>query len=102
MGERTRREVAVSGVVKSAAMDKTIVVEVMRRFEHPRYGKYVVRSAKYYAHDPKGEARKGDQVEIVQTRPISKLKRWRLVKVIAKGTEEVPPAVDATVAGGEG
>ncbi len=82
MADRAKRNVAVRGVVKSAAMDKTIVVEVKRLLQHPRFRKYIRRSTSYYAHDAKNEARAGDIVEIVQTRPISKLKRWRLVKIL--------------------
>ena len=82
MSDRGRR-VAIRGVVKSADMDKTIVVEVKRLIQHPRFRKYIRRSSSYYAHDANNEARQGDQVEIVGTRPLSKLKRWRLVKVLS-------------------
>ena len=85
--ERGRR-VAVRGVVKSDKMDKTIVVEVKRQIQHPRFRKYIRRSTSYYAHDAKNEAQVGDLVEIVQTKPMSKLKRWRLAKVLTAGGGE--------------
>jgi small subunit ribosomal protein S17 len=65
-------------------MDKTIVVSVERRFAHPLYGKQVTRHKKYYAHDQENEARNGDVVRIVETRPLSKQKRWRLVEVVRR------------------
>ena len=80
-GVRKSRE----GVVISDAMDKTIVVSVQRRYRHPTYGKEITRSKKYYAHDEKNEAHNGDVVQIAETRPLSKLKRWRLVEIVKKG-----------------
>ena len=80
-GVRKNRE----GVVISDSMDKAVVVSVERRFRHPTYGKEITRSKKYYAHDEKNEAHKGDVVRIAETRPLSKLKRWRLVEVVKKG-----------------
>lgn len=80
-GERNRRRV-LQGVVSSAKMDKTITVEVERRFAHPKYGKFVRTHKKYHAHDETSEASVGDVVEIASTRPLSKLKRWRLVRVV--------------------
>ena len=68
-----------TGVVVSDAMDKTVVVQAERRIQHPVYGKFLRRSKKYYAHDEQNEAKKGDQVRIAETRPLSKTKRWRLV-----------------------
>ena len=73
------------GVVVSDAMEKTIVVLIERRMRHPQYGKEVKRFKKFYAHDEKNEAKQGDRVLIAETRPLSKLKRWRLVKVVAHG-----------------
>ena len=73
-----------TGVVVSDAMNKTIVVQVERRMIHPVYGKVVWRSQKFYAHDEKNEAKKGDHVVIVETRPLSKTKRWRLEKISAR------------------
>jgi small subunit ribosomal protein S17 len=64
-------------------MDKTVVVLVNRLVKHPVYKKYIRRRAKFMAHDEKNVARLGDTVEIVQSRPLSRLKRWRLIKVVA-------------------
>jgi small subunit ribosomal protein S17 len=72
------------GTVLSDRMEKTVVVGVTRRVAHPLYGKQVVRTKKYYAHDEDGQARQGDVVRIVETRPLSKQKRWRLVEIVAK------------------
>jgi small subunit ribosomal protein S17 len=73
------------GEVVSAKMAKTIVVRVTRRVEHPTY-KRVLRVVKnFYAHDEQNQCREGDRVEIEETRPLSKLKRWRLVRVVQKG-----------------
>ena len=78
------------GVVVSDAMDKTVVVQAERRIAHPVYGKIMRRSKKFYAHDEKNEAKKGDKVVITETRPLSKTKRWRLVEVSARaGGSEV-------------
>ena len=77
-----------SGVVVSDCQDKTIVVRVDRRAAHPRYHKTVTRSKKYYAHDEQNEARVGDRVQIMETRPLSKLKRWRLVSIIARAATD--------------
>ncbi len=71
------------GVVKSDKMNKTIVVEVERRVPHPRFKKIVRRTTKFHAHDEKEEAKTGDKVRIMETRPLSKTKRWRLVEVLA-------------------
>ena len=73
---------SVVGTVVSDAMEKTIVVRRDRRVKHPLYAKYVRRSTKLVAHDENNEARLGDEVEIVQTRPLSKTKRWRLTRVV--------------------
>ena len=80
---RGQRKTRVGSVV-SDRMDKTIVVSVERRFAHPLYGKQVTRHKKYYAHDQENEARNGDVVRIVETRPLSKQKRWRLVEVVRR------------------
>ncbi|MCB1096882.1 MAG: 30S ribosomal protein S17 [Verrucomicrobiae bacterium] len=80
--ERALRKSRV-GVVISDKMDKTIVVEVTRRVPHPKFKKIIKRSTKFYAHDEKGEAKLGDKVRIVEGRPMSKLKRWRLHEVLA-------------------
>jgi small subunit ribosomal protein S17 len=74
------------GVVTSNKMQKTIVVKVTRTTEHPLYARVVRSAKKYYAHDEAGDARIGDTVRIVSTRPLSKLKRWRLKEVIARSS----------------
>lgn len=80
---RGARRVEV-GIVLSDVRQKTITVEVKHLVKHPRYGKYIFRSTHLHAHDEKNEAKKGDRVEVVETRPISKQKRWRLVKVVER------------------
>jgi small subunit ribosomal protein S17 len=75
------------GKVLSSKMAKTIVVSVERRFPHPRFKKVVTSYTKFYAHDEKGEAKVGDVVLIQETRPVSKLKRWRLLQVVERNTE---------------
>jgi len=80
------------GEVISNKMAKTIVVRVQRRFPHPKFKKIVTAYKKFYAHDEKGEARPGDQVRIIETRPLSKLKRWQLVEVVKRGMTEAVPA----------
>jgi small subunit ribosomal protein S17 len=79
----------LTGIVTSAKMQKTIVVKVIRKAQHPLYHRVVRTTKKYYAHDETGEARVGDTVRIVSTRPLSKLKRWRLEQVIARTTRVV-------------
>lgn len=81
--ERNLRKERI-GVVTSDKMDKSVTVVVERRVKHPKYGKFVKLSSKFMAHDEKGEAHVGDTVRIMETRPISKLKRWRLVEVIER------------------
>jgi len=83
--ERGARQELV-GVVTSARMQKTIVVKVTRATQHPLYRRVVRSAKKYYAHDEAGEARVGDTVRIAATRPLSKLKRWRLKEVVARST----------------
>jgi small subunit ribosomal protein S17 len=73
-------------------MTKTIVVRVERRFPHPRYKKIVTAFKKFYAHDEKNEAKIGDTVRIEETRPLSKLKCWRLVEVVEKAVQETSVA----------
>jgi small subunit ribosomal protein S17 len=80
-GDRSRRKTRV-GVVVSDKMDKTIVVGVVRRVPHPKFGKIVKKTTKLYAADDKGEAKTGDRVRVQECRPLSKLKRWRLVEVL--------------------
>src|ERR671927_196333 len=88
--ERGTRKERIGEVI-SNKMTKTIVVRVERRFPHPRFKKVVTSYKKFYAHDEKGEAKPGDRVKIEETRPLSKMKRWRLVQVVARG-ETVAPA----------
>ncbi|HMP72791.1 MAG TPA: 30S ribosomal protein S17 [Kiritimatiellia bacterium] len=73
-----------TGTVVSDKMDKSIVVKVTQRFRHPVYGKVVTRTRKFHAHDENNEAKMGDTVRIVETRPISKLKRWRLAMIVTR------------------
>lgn len=75
------------GVVVSDAMDKTVVVSVDRLVKHKLYKKYMKRSKKYYAHDEKNTFKKGDTVELLASRPLSKLKRWRTSKLIKNGNK---------------
>lgn len=83
--ERNERR-SVRGIVVSSKMNKTLVVEVNRKVRHPVYEKFVSRRTKLYAHDEAGEAHEGDTVEICRTRRLSKLKNWRLVRIIQKAT----------------
>jgi small subunit ribosomal protein S17 len=71
------------GIVVSDKMNKTLVVEHVARVPHPRFNKIVKRTKKYYVHDEKQEAAIGDRVRIVETRPLSKLKRWKLAEIIS-------------------
>jgi len=84
--DRGRRKERVGEVI-SSKMAKTIVVQVERRFPHPRYKKVVTGYSKFYAHDEKSEAKVGDRVRIQETRPLSKMKNWRLVEIVEKNTE---------------
>lgn len=72
------------GTVTSNKMDKTIVVSITGKVKHPIYGKFVNKTTKFYAHDEKNECGIGDTVKIMETRPLSKLKRWRVVEIIEK------------------
>jgi small subunit ribosomal protein S17 len=81
--ERNKRKVR-EGWVISSRMNKTIVVAVERRFRHPQYEKVIRRTSKLYAHDEKNECQIGDKVKVMETRPLSKLKRWRLLTVLKK------------------
>ena len=79
--KRALRKTRVGEVV-SEKMDKTIVVESVSRVPHPKFGKIVKQSKKFYVHDEKNEAKIGDRVSIAETKPLSRLKRWRLVEVL--------------------
>jgi len=72
------------GVVSSNKMEKTITVEVKWKERHPMYGKYVNKTRKFHAHDEKNECNIGDTVRIMETRPLSKTKRWRLIEIIER------------------
>jgi small subunit ribosomal protein S17 len=80
---RNRRRV-VQGIVSTDAMEKSIGVRVERMFKHPKYKKYIRRHSKVYAHDEANEARVGDRVEIMECRPLSKMKRYRLVRIVER------------------
>ncbi|NML23073.1 30S ribosomal protein S17 [Pseudoflavitalea sp. G-6-1-2] len=83
MTERNLRKTK-TGIVTSNKMVKTITVAVERKVKHPIYGKFVKKTTKFHAHDEKDECTVGDVVRIMETRPLSKTKRWRLVEVIEK------------------
>ncbi len=85
-GAGSRRRKTRTGVVVSSAMDKTIVVAVERMVRHSQYGRVVRRTTKYYAHDEANACKRGDLVTIVESRPLSKLKRWRLREVVQKAS----------------
>ena len=83
-GARPNRRKVREGVVVSDAMTSTVVVAVVERVRHPRYGKTVQRTKKLYVHDAEDTAKVGDRVRVQETRPISKLKRWRLTEVVER------------------
>ncbi len=86
-GERSRRKVR-RGTVCGDRMDKTIVVEIIRKYRHPLYKKVVRKTTRFHAHDEKNQAKTGDVVEIMESRPLSKLKRWRLVRILKQAQPE--------------
>jgi small subunit ribosomal protein S17 len=81
--ERNRRKVR-EGIVVSANMDKTVVVRVIDRVQHRRYRKTLQRTTKLHAHDEANDVREGDRVRVAETRPLSRLKRWRVVEVLER------------------
>jgi len=83
MIERNLRKTRI-GVVSSNKMDKTITVKVERKIKHPLYGKFLKKTTSFHAHDEKNECSIGDTVKIMETRPMSKTKRWRLVEIVEK------------------
>jgi small subunit ribosomal protein S17 len=83
MAERNLRKTKL-GIVSSNKMDKTITVNVERKVKHPIYGKFLKKTTKFHAHDEKNECSIGDTVRIMEARPMSKTKRWRLVEVVEK------------------
>jgi small subunit ribosomal protein S17 len=80
---RTSRK-AREGLVVSNKMNKTVVVALVERVRHPKYDKFVIRTKKFYAHDEANDAKVGDKVRIVETRPMSKTKRWRVVEILER------------------
>ncbi|HEY6979230.1 MAG TPA: 30S ribosomal protein S17 [Chitinophagaceae bacterium] len=83
MAERNLRKTRI-GVVSGNKMNKTITVNVERKVKHPIYGKFVKKTTRFHAHDEKNECGLGDVVRIMETRPLSKTKRWRLVEIVEK------------------
>ena len=81
--ERANRKMR-EGVVVSSGMDKTVVLAVIERVRHPKYAKFVMRTKKLYAHDEANDAHVGDRVRVMETRPLSKTKRWRVVEVLER------------------
>jgi len=81
--QRGSRKTRVGEVI-SSSMNKTIVVRSVTRVPHPKFGKIVKQQKKFYAHDEENKAKSGDTVRIMETRPLSKLKRWRLVEIVSK------------------
>ena len=83
-GARANARKVREGVVASTSMDKTIIVSVVDRVRHPRYAKTVQSTKRLYVHDDANDARPGDRVRVQETRPLSKLKRWRLVEILER------------------
>ena len=83
MEKRNLRKERV-GIVMSNKMDKSIVVAVERKVKHPKYGKFVKKTTKFVAHDEKNDCKTGDVVKIMETRPLSKTKNWRLVEIVER------------------
>ena len=83
MAERNLRKTKI-GVVTSNRMEKTVTVEIERKVKHPMYGNFVKKTTKFHAHDEKNECGIGDTVKIMEARPLSKTKHWRLVEVVEK------------------
>ena len=81
--ERANRKIR-EGIVSSNKMDRTIVVDVVERVRHPKYNKFVMRTKKLYAHDEANDANIGDKVRVMETRPLSKTKRWRVVEILER------------------
>jgi len=81
--ERKLRKTRI-GAVTSNKMEKTITVAVVRKLKHPKYGKFLKKTKKFHAHDEKNECNIGDTVKIMETRPLSATKRWRLIEIVEK------------------
>jgi small subunit ribosomal protein S17 len=101
--EKSRKNEKVGQVV-STKMAKTIAVEVTRRVSHPVYKRVITRRKKFYAHDEEGAARLGDTVRIIESRPLSRLKRWRLAEVLRRAAQVSvePESIEEVVPGEEG
>lgn len=82
--QRKSHRRVLTGVVVSDKMDKTVVVQIVRRYQHPRYLKYVRERSRYKVHDEKNEAKTGDRVDIVESRPLSREKRWALQSIVER------------------
>ena len=82
--KRSNRRKGREGLVVGSKMDKTIIVAVTERVRHTRYGKTLQRTRKLYAHDEANDAREGDRVRVAETRPLSRLKRWRVIEVLER------------------
>ena len=96
--DRTKRR-TLTGVVTSDKMSKTRRVEIPRLVKHKRYGKYIKRRTVCYVHDENNESKAGDVIEIMESRPMSKLKRWRIVRVVTKAPGKAVPVADVTKPG---
>lgn len=83
MREQSRK--TLLGTVHADKMKKTITVDVERKYRHAKYGKFIVKTRRFAVHDERNEARAGDRVEIMETRPLSKSKRWRLLRILERG-----------------
>ena len=81
---KSNKKKQLSGLVVSNSMNNTVVVETSRKFPHPKYKKFIKRSKKYYAHDPQNKCENGDKVLIIESKPISKLKRWSVKEITEK------------------
>lgn len=92
----------IEGLVTSNRMEKTITVEVVRTFRHAKYKKFLRKKKKYHAHDENNEARAGDRVELAACRPLSKLKRWRLVRILERGVLTADLGTDEALEGALG
>src|SRR5215813_170411 len=99
--EKTTGRRVLQGIVTRDKMAKTRRVEVERLVRHPKYGKFVKRRTVCYAHDEKNESRLGDTVEIIESRPLSKLKRWQLVRIVTKAPSRTLSNLEGAVPGGE-
>ena len=81
---KSNKKKQLSGLVVSNSMNNTVIVKTSRKFPHPKYKKFIKRSKKYYAHDPHNKCENGDKVLIIESKPISKLKRWRVKEITGK------------------